>query len=65
MSSIKINQRILEGIAEHSDGDKVIEAFLIDLVYEEAEHPGQWWWKEVYKKLVDRSAAAWEAGDED
>jgi hypothetical protein len=65
MSNIKINQRILEGIAEHSGGDEVIERFLIDLVYEEAEHTGQWWWKSEYKRLVDRYSAAWEASDED
>lgn len=65
MSSVKINERILEGIAEHSGGDEVVETFLIGLVYEEAEHPGQWWWKDQYKKRVDQSAAAWEAGDED
>jgi hypothetical protein len=65
MSSIKINQRIIEGIAEHSGGDEVIDKFLIGLLYEEAEHPGTWWWKEVYKRLVERSAAMWEASDED
>jgi hypothetical protein len=65
MSSTKINQRILDRIAEHSAGDEVIEQFLIGLVYEEAEHPGQWHWKAEYRKLIDRYSAAWEAGDED
>jgi len=37
---------------------------LIDLIYEEADHPGQWWWKDTYKKLIDRFSADWEVGDE-
>ena len=64
MSRVKINERILQGIAENSGGDDVIEKFLKDLVYEEAEHPGQWWYTTVYRRLVDESSAKWEAGDE-
>ena len=64
MSSVKINERILEGIRENSGGDEVIESFLIDLIYEEANHPGTWWWKETYKKRVDKCSADWEEGDE-
>jgi hypothetical protein len=64
MSNIKINERILEGIREKSEGDKVIEKFLIDLIYEEADHPGNWWWKETYKKQVDKLSSDWEGGDE-
>jgi hypothetical protein len=65
MSDIKINERILEGIRENSGGDKVIEDFLIDLIYIEAKHPGQWWWKEPYRKQVDKYSADWRESDED
>jgi len=64
MSSTKINERILEGIRENSGDDKVIEGFLIDLIYEEADHLGQWWWREIYRKQVDKCSADWEEGDE-
>jgi len=64
MSSVKINERILEGITKNSGGDEVIKDFLINLIYEEADHPGQWWWKDTYKKLIDRFSADWEVGDE-
>jgi len=64
MSSVKINERILEGITKNSVGNEVIKNFLIDLIYEEADHPGQWWWKDTYKKLIDRFSADWEVGDE-
>lgn len=64
MSDFKINERILESIRENSEGDEVVERFLIDLIYEEANHPGQWRWKETYRKLVDKYSADWREGDE-
>lgn len=64
MSSVRINERILEGIRENSGGDEVIESFLIDLIYEEACRPGQWWWKETYRKLLDKYSADWRESDE-
>jgi len=65
MSSVKINERILEGITKNSGGDEVIKDFLINLIYEEADHPGQWWrWKDTYKKLIDSCSIDWEVGDE-
>ena len=60
MSKVKINERILEGIRENSDKDEIIESFLIDLILEEAYHPGQWWWKDTYRKRVDNFSASWE-----
>ena len=65
MSSVKINERILEGIRENSGGDVTIESFLINLIYEEADHPGQWWWKEEYRKRIDEHSADWRESNED
>jgi len=64
MGDFKINERILESIRENSEGDKVLENFLIDLIYEEANHPGQWWWKDTYRKLIDKYLADWREGYE-
>ena len=64
MSNIKINERILEAIKENSKGDKVIEKFLIDLIFEEADHPGSWWWKETDRNKVDKLSSDWEGIDE-
>ncbi len=63
MSSVKVNERILEGIREISKGDISIEGFLINLIYEEADHAGVWWWKDTYKKLVDKFSDTWESID--
>ena len=64
MSNIKINERILEAIKENSKDDRIIERFLIDLIYEEADHPGTWWWKEIYKRKVNKLFSKWEGDDE-
>ena len=65
MNSVKINERILKGIRQNSEGDEIIEKFLTELIYEEADHPGQWWWKDTYRKRVDKYSADWRGDDED
>jgi len=65
MGGVKVSTRILQGIRENSEGEKAIEDFLVSLMYEEAGHPGQWWWKEVYRRRVDQYSADWEETDED
>ena len=59
MSIGRINERILREIRESSKNDEVIANFLIDLLYEEAEHPGQWWWKNIYKKKIKQYSEKW------
>lgn len=55
MSDGKINEAILKGIRENCENDEVISEFLVDLIYEEAEHPGgQWRWKDNYKKKIEQ-----------
>lgn len=55
MGNGKINEPILKGIRENSENDEKISRFLIDLIYEEADHPGgQWRWKENYRKKLDQ-----------
>ena len=65
MASTKVNERILEGIRRSGGDDTAITGFLVALGYEEANHPGQWWWKDAYRKAVERWSADWEEGDED
>ena len=65
MCSTKINERILEGIRESCEGDEVMRSFLVQLIYEEADRPGQWRWKETYRKLVDKHSTSWEERNED
>mgnify|MGYP000861918593 CR=1 FL=1 len=59
MSKIKLNEKIINGIKENCEGDSVIEKFLIDLMYEEVNHTGQWRWKESYKQKVEKSSSEW------
>ncbi len=60
MSNGKINERILKGIRENSKNDDTLSEFLINLIYEEAEHPGQWWWKDDYRKMIEKYSEKWE-----
>jgi hypothetical protein len=64
MNNIKINEQILDGIRENCTDDRVIEEFLTELIYEEAEHPGQWWWKDTYKKIIEKYSPNWEEKNE-
>jgi hypothetical protein len=64
MNKIKINEKILDGIHENSGGDMIIENFLKELIFEEADHFAQWRWKEVYKKIVDKYSEHWEGNNE-
>jgi hypothetical protein len=63
MSDSRINPRILDGIREHSD-DQTISEFLVGLILEEADHPGQWQWRETYKRMVEQYCEKWGADDE-
>jgi len=53
-----INERILTGIRESTDDNKLFD-FLKDILFEEAEHPSQWWWKETYKKKIEEYSKEW------
>jgi hypothetical protein len=64
MNNTKINEQIIDGIREHCVNDKIMEKFLIELLFEEAEHPGQWWWKDTYKKNLEKYSAEWEVKNE-
>jgi hypothetical protein len=57
MNNIKINGQILDGIKEQCGNDRITEKFLTELIYEEAEHPGQWRWKDTYNKIMEKYLA--------
>jgi hypothetical protein len=65
MSDGIISDQILKWIRKNSGNDTAIENFLTELICEEAEHPGQWWWKEVYKQKIDKFSVKWEESHED
>jgi hypothetical protein len=47
-----ISRRILKAIDE-STKDPEIQGLLQELLYEEAEHSGQWRWKEPFRNKVN------------
>jgi len=52
--SLKINERILKEIRKNCEKDEAVGAFLIDVLFEEAENPDMWRWKDIYNKLIDK-----------
>lgn len=58
-----INEKILREIKENIE-DKVLQEFLRELIYEEAEHPGLWQYKDIYKKKLCKYAERGEILDE-
>ena len=65
MSVRNINPQLVKSIKTNCGGDIVIEQFLVALIYEEAEHTGNWRWKETYRKKIDEAIEKWEQSDED
>lgn len=64
MSDGKINEQIIKWIRKNSGNDEVISNFLFDLLYEEVEHPGQFWWRDTYKKKIKEYIKKWDYSDE-
>lgn len=60
----KINPDIIKWIKKKAKNKKNISEFLLDLVYEEADHTGHWWWKETYKKKLEEHSKDWEKNNE-
>ena len=65
MSDTLINERIINGLKLHCEGDDAMYGFLLDLAYREAEHGGQWQWKAAYRQGVKQHSAEWGGFDED
>lgn len=65
MSKDGINERIIKGIKECS-ADKDIANFLIELLYEEAEHAGsRRWWKDPCREKIEQYSKDWGESHED
>jgi len=64
MSKTKINPEIIKWVKEKAKSDEKISDFLLDLIYEEAEHAGHWWWKETYKKKLEEYSKEWKEENE-
>ena len=52
MRDFRINEQIIRWVRENSKNDKMIEEFIIDLIYEEVEHSIKGNWREIYRKRI-------------
>lgn len=55
-------ERILRGMRTKSSGDNVVSNFLVDLLYEEQQHPA--WWKETYREKIENYSNKWGESDD-
>jgi hypothetical protein len=65
MTDSRINIRILNGLKRQTEDDEAIHEFLVDLIYDEVEHPGHWQWKGIYTAKLREASAKWSGPHED
>lgn len=63
MSKRRISAHILQAVRRASRRSPGVAEFLTTVLCEEAEHSGQWWWKDVYKSNIAQYAG--KLGDND
>jgi hypothetical protein len=56
----RISEDVLEVLKEECKNDGIMERFLTDLIFEESNHPGNWWWKKEYNKYIEEYLSGWE-----
>ncbi len=64
MSDSRVNEQIINCIREESKNNEDIADFLIELIYEEAEHSDYWRWKDTYRKKIKEYSKKWSEFDE-
>ena len=60
-----LSEKILFGIKENSNNDRVVINFLKNILYEEVEHAGGRWWKSTYREMIKKSSEEWSGINED
>lgn len=63
MDHYGLNEELIRSINDASEKDEVIRDFLINLVFEEAEHPDRWWWNRTYREKVEDHVKRWKGND--
>jgi len=51
MTEGRISRLILQAVKDSTD-DPLVRDLVTELLYEEAEHKGQWWWKDPYRQKI-------------
>ena len=66
MTSGKISEQIVGALQEKTGEDEVMAEFLIEMLYEESEHPGIWRAaKRTYKANIKKCSHDWSGDSED
>jgi len=65
MPGPQINKQILSAVREKTGDDPVLQKFINEMLFEELEHPRQWWFKEHYKRKIRACSERWDKDNED
>lgn len=64
MNGALINRQILNAIREKTADDPLLLQFIKGMLFEELEHPSQWWFKDHYKKKIREYSQKWDKDNE-
>ena len=59
-----INKQILSAVFEKISDDHLLQQFIKEMLFEELEHPSQWWFKDHYKKKIREYSDNWAKNNE-
>jgi len=63
--SSRLNPHILKAVQQLTEDDIEARKFIEEMLFEEHLHPGQWWFKEYYKKKIKTYSRQWRGKNED
>ena len=59
-----LNIQIVKTIMGKTDDDLILQRFIKELLFDELEHPSQWWFKDHYKKKIRQYSKKWNQENE-
>ena len=53
MKDTKIREQIITAVRKSAESNELVGEFILEMLYEESLHAGQWWFREPYKKKME------------
>jgi len=63
MADTQLNPQILEAVRDLTKNDAATRKFIIEMLFEEHKHPGQWWFKDPYRTSIRKYSRSWSSGE--
>jgi hypothetical protein len=59
-----IDKVLVDSMHRECGDDRILCQFLLDLLFEEASHPGKWRWNNSFRVRIEKCAQEWQGDDE-